>query len=183
MPVAQNMEAGSRGGILVAPLHFTDGRFTRADLVFSGVDHSAGSYEVLVFLNNPEADDTTVHAVDAGYGGRFSIFGHGPCYGDVGHCDVPERAPDDLRPEHPLTPATKIVTITDALRHVLAHSKHGLETVTLVPVTVPPRRADRRVTPDLFRFDDMTLRTYLDGTEYALPADQEVAAKRKKPVH
>jgi len=170
MPVAQKMEPGAREGILVALLHFADTRFTRADLIFTGVDHSAGSYEVLVFLNNLKADDTTAHTLDSGYGGRFSIFGHGPCYGDVGHCEVPERARDDLRPQHPLTPATKIVTITDALRYVLSHSSDGLETVTLVPVTVPPRRADRRVTSELFRFNDMTLRTYLAGTEHTLPS-------------
>jgi hypothetical protein len=49
---------------------------------------SGGSYEVLVFLNNPRATDSTAHDVEHGYGGRFVIFGHGGCYADVGHCDV-----------------------------------------------------------------------------------------------
>jgi tyrosinase len=170
MAVASKMKTGARKGILVAPIHFTEGRFTRADLVFTGVDHSGGSYEVLVFLNSPKATGTTAHTAEQGYGGRFSIFGHGPCYGDVGHCDVPAaRAADDLRPVHPLTRSTKIVAITDALRHGLLTSPDGLKTVTLVPVSVPPRRADRAITTDLFQFDEMILRTYLDATDNDLP--------------
>lgn len=170
MAITSDMKTGAHEGILVAPLRFTGQRFTRADLVFTGVDHSAGSYEVLVFLNNTGATDTTAHDIEQGYGGRFVIFGHGGCYGDAGHCDVPAARPaDDLRPPHPLTPVTKIVTITEALRHVLATSADGLETVTLVPVAVTPRRADRAITPDLFRFDEVTLRTYLAGTDSALP--------------
>lgn len=170
MAVASDMKAGGRNGILVASLKFNEKRFTRADLVFTGVDHSAGSYEVLVFLNNPGATDTTPHDVEHGYGGRFVIFGHGGCYGDVGHCDVPATpAPDDLRPPHPLTPATKTVTITAALRHVVTTKSGGLKTVTLVPVAITPRRTDRAITPDLFHFDDMSLRTYLSVTGNDLP--------------
>jgi hypothetical protein len=45
---------------------FNAKRFTRADLVFTGVDPSAGSYEVLVFLNNRGATDTTAHDVEQG---------------------------------------------------------------------------------------------------------------------
>jgi hypothetical protein len=171
MATATDMKTGKRDGILVAPLRFKGQRFTRADLVFTDVDHSGGSYEVLVFLNNPRATDSTVHDVEHGYGGRFVIFGHGGCYGDVGHCDVPtERAVGDLRPPHQLTPTTKIVTITDALHHVMATARDGLKTVTLVPVAVTPRRTDRAITAELFRFDDMTLRTYLAGTDRDLPA-------------
>ena len=102
MAVKSDMKTGAHEGILLAPLRFTGGRFTRADLVFTGVDHSGGSYEVLVFLNNTAATDTTPHNIEQGYGGRFVIFGHGGCYGDVGHCDVPPaRPPDDLRSPHP----------------------------------------------------------------------------------
>jgi hypothetical protein len=37
-------------------------------------------------------------------------------------------------------------------------------------VAVTPRRTDRAVTAELFRFDNMSLRTYLAGTESDLPA-------------
>jgi hypothetical protein len=171
MAVASDMKTGERKGILIAPLRFKDQRFTRADLVFTGVDHSGGSYEVVVFLNNTGATDTTAHDIEQGYGGRFVIFGHGGCFGDAGHCDVPPARPsDDLRPPHQLTPTTTIVTITAALRHVLATNADGLTTVTLVPVAITPRRRDRAITPDLFRFDDVSLRTYLFGTDSDLPA-------------
>jgi nucleoside-diphosphate-sugar epimerase len=171
MAVASDMKKGKKKGILVAPLRFAGGNFTRADLVFTGVDHSGISYEVLVFLNNRTATDTTAHDVKNGYGGRFVTFGHGGCYGDVGHCDAPaERSADDLRPPHPLTPNTTVVTVTKALQYVLANNAKGLETVTLVPVALTPRPEDSKITPDLFRFDEVVLRTYLSGTETQLDA-------------
>ena len=177
MAVASDMKTGAHPGILIAPLRFPGGRFTRADLVFTGVDHSGLSYEVLVFLNNPAATDTTAHELEQGYGGRLVIFGHGGCYGDVGHCDVPPaRSPDDLRQPHPLTPVTKVVNITNALRHVLATNTDGLKTVTLVPVSQPPRPEDSAITADLFRFEEVTLRTYLSGTESDLPVSERAPA-------
>jgi tyrosinase len=175
------MKTGRRKGILIAPMVYNDPRFTRADLVFTGVEHAGGSFEVLVFLNNRSATDTTAHDLDRGYGGRFVVFGHGGCFGDMGHCDVPQtRSADDLRPQHALTPATKIVTITEALQYVLATTTNGLETVTLVPIAQTPRRKDRAITPDLFRFEGVSLRTYLSGTDLDLPADtDQVIAMRE----
>ncbi len=174
MPTPSAMKTGRRKGILVAEMPFNDPRFTRADLIFSGVDHSGSSYEVLVFLNNRSATDKTEHDVKRGYGGRFVIFGHGGCYGDLGHCEIPQsRAVDDLRPPHPLTPATTIVTITDALQYLLMNSESGLETVTLIPVEITPRRKDRAISPTVFRFDDVTLRTYLVGTDLDLSMDAD----------
>jgi hypothetical protein len=95
------------------------------------------------------------------------VFGHGGCYGDEGHCEVPEEATDpyDLRPPHPLTPYTKIVTVTDALRRVLATEPGGLRTVTLVPIGMAASRADVGPTDELFRFDDVELQTYLTNVE------------------
>jgi tyrosinase len=146
--------------------------FTRADVVFTGVDHSGGSYEVRLFLNNPAATADTPRTAEQGYAGRLTIFGHGGCYGDEGHCEVPAPStdPTDLRPAHPLTPLETYVTITDALRRVLAGGG-ALQTVTLVPVAITPRRADRKPAPELLRFADVTLRTYLTSTE----ADAELA--------
>jgi hypothetical protein len=64
----------------------------------------------------------------------FSISGHGGCFGDEGHCDVPEtRRPNDLRPQHPLTPITKHVTVTDAVRRLTAAGAKDV-TVTIVPL-------------------------------------------------
>jgi hypothetical protein len=142
--------------------------FSRADLVVSGVGHSALSYEVRVFLNNPDATAETPRSPEQGYGGRYTVFGHGGCYGDEGHCDVPAASDDvtDLRPEHPLTPFTTYVTITEALQRVLAAGQ-VLRTITLVPVSLTPRRADRAPAPELLDLDDVSLQTYLTTTDAA----------------
>lgn len=108
--------------------------FSRADLVFFGLDHGGPSVEVRIFFNAPDADESTPTTDEAGFVGVFSIFGHGGCFGDEGHCDVPEtRRPFDLRPEHPLTPITKHVTVTDAVRHLTAAGAQEV-TVTIVPL-------------------------------------------------
>ena len=109
--------------------------FTRADLRFDGVDHSQTTYEARVFLNNTNASDKTPTTLDQGFAGRFHIFGHGGCLGDVGHCEVrgPSR-PFDPRPEHPLTPVSKIVVATDAIRRAL--DKGTTVTVTVIPIVL-----------------------------------------------
>lgn len=110
--------------------------FYRADLVFYGVDHSGPSYEGRVFINAPRANASTGRDHPS-YAGSFHIFGHGGCFGDEGHCDVPTAAPDpfDLRPPHQLTPATKTVIVTDALKRIVRDDA-GAITVTIVAVTV-----------------------------------------------
>ena len=167
MAVQTEMGQGNKPGILVADLHFRPAELdisalTRADLVFEGVDHSGMSYEVRTFLNNPEADETNPRTLEQGYGGRFVVFGHGGCYGDLGHCDVPtERRPShDLRLAHSLMPETKIVTVTGALEHVLREGRGELTSVTLVPISKDPLIVDRSLTKDLLEFDSVELRTY-----------------------
>lgn len=135
--------------------------FTRADLVFTGVDHSSLSYEVRIFLNNKAADDKTPRELETGYAGKFTVFGHGNCFGEAGHCEVPEgQAGGDIYAQHPLTRQRMIVPITSALRKVLSSPSRQLETVTLVPISKDPKRADRGLTPDLFKYDGVSLRTY-----------------------
>lgn len=145
--------------------------FTRADIVVLGLDHSGLSYEVRVFLNSPDATADTPRDDQHGYAGRLTVFGHGGCYGDLGHCDVPAPStdPTDLRPPHPLTPLDTFVTITDALNRVLDHDG-ALATITLVPISITPRRSDRRPAPELLHFNDVSLQTYL--TPDAFEAEQ-----------
>lgn len=130
-----------------------DGYF-RADLVFYDVDHSGPSYEGLVFLNAPDADATTSRD-DEHYAGSFHIFGHGRCFGDVGHCEVPTgpRDPFDLRPPHHLVPASKTVVVTEAFERVVAPDDATM-TVTVVAVT-PGDGAN-----DVLKFDRVRLLTY-----------------------
>ena len=170
MVAAAAARAGETGQTLVVDLPFPGEEsltpFTRADVVVTGVDHSETSYEVRLFLNNAAATADTPRTAEQGYAGRFTIFGHGGCYGDEGHCEVPAPStdPTDLRPAHPLTPLDTYVTITDALRRVLADGG-ALQTLTLVPVSITPRRADRKPAPELLHFADVSLRTYLTATE------------------
>ena len=128
--------------------------FERADLVFYGVDHSGPSFEARVYVNMPDADISTGHD-DPAYAGSFTIFGHAGCAGDEGHCDVPSgpRDPFDRRPPHGLTPQTRTVIVTDALRR--ASSPELVVTVVAVrPGTDGPAAAD------VLRFDSFRLLTF-----------------------
>ena len=135
--------------------------FTRADLVFTGVNHSGTSYEVRAFLNNLVADCETARGPEAGYAGRFVVFGHGNCFGDVGHCDVPSTVGGVGRHlQHPITPQKKIVTITKPLLAILETDENGLKTVTLVPVSKAPNPTDRGLVPEVLTSLNVSLRTY-----------------------
>jgi len=133
------------------------GEFTRADLVFYGVEHRGPSYEARVFLNAPDANVATELDLEKGYAGSFVIFGHGGCFGDTGHCDVPSepRDPFDKRPPHGMTPLTKLVEITDGLKR--ARGAGGAIDVTVV--TVRPGREQARESDVLF-FTGLRLLTY-----------------------
>jgi hypothetical protein len=138
------------------PLPDPDEDFTRADLVISGLDHSGPSFEGRVYFDNADADESTPRDPASGYAGSFWIFGHGGCYGDEGHCEVPTepRDPFDYREPHPLSPVTKTVIVTDAVRE-----KRGADAVqvTVVPVVASGRRAKRQ---DVLHFDIVRLLTY-----------------------
>ena len=125
----------------------------RADLVFYDVDHSGASYEARIFINSPEADADTPRD-HPNYAGSFHIFGHGGCYGDIGHCDVPtERDPFDLRPPHQLVPASKTVVITDAFKRIVGPQD---ETMTVTVVAFAPGDTPN----DVLQFDTIRLLTY-----------------------
>lgn len=90
---------------------------SRADLVFYGVDHSGPSYLAHIFLGNPDANANTPLELESGYVGSFSVFGHGGCFGDEGHCHPTRPTSDafDRRGPHPLEPFTRSVEITKEL--------------------------------------------------------------------
>ena len=105
---------------MVEPLHQRRARAARrrappsirADLIFYGLDHSGACYEAQVFMaaRGVGGEPDREHRA---YVGSFFILGHGGCFGDVGHCDIPAaRDPFDLRPPHQLEPA-----IADRHRH------------------------------------------------------------------
>lgn len=128
--------------------------FKRAVLQLHEVDHSGASFQGRVFFNNPEANETTEMTLDTGYAGRFHIFGHGRCWGDVGHCDLPkERRPFDTRSPHPLTPREVEIIVTDALLRVARQA----ETVTITVVPVIYAASEQSDMEDCFHFNGLTL--------------------------
>lgn len=124
------------------------GGFTRADLVFYGVEHRGPSFEARVFLNAPEAGVDTALDLESGYAGSFVVFGHGGCFGGRGHCEVPPepRDPFDKRPPHGMTPLTKLVEVTDALQR----AREAGEKISVTVVPVQPGRERARQTDVLF---------------------------------
>ncbi|HEY2479436.1 MAG TPA: hypothetical protein VGI17_11995 [Solirubrobacterales bacterium] len=128
-------------------------RFERADLIFYGLDHSGASYEAQVFMGarGVGGDPGPEHRA---YVGSFFILGHGGCFGDVGHCDVPSaRDPFDLRPVHQLEPAVRILTVTEPLRAML---EQGL---TAAKVTVVAQ-TEGRASDEVLSFRTIRLATY-----------------------
>ena len=131
--------------------------YSRADLEFIGVDHSGASYEARVYLNNPSADADT-QAVEAnGYAGSYYIFGHGGCFGDVGHCELHQTRDEfDPRPSSPLEPIKKVVVATDALKKATAQSSEI--SVTVVPIIMS--WTEKTDMTDIMKFDHINLVTY-----------------------
>jgi hypothetical protein len=129
--------------------------FVRADLVFYGVDHSGPSFEARIFLNNPEANVATPRDQASGYAGSFTVFGHAGCAGDAGHCEVPTGPKDafDRRPPPALTPQTKTVIVTEAVRNI----EDSKVAITVVPVRPGARGAE---VVDALAFDRFALLAY-----------------------
>lgn len=135
------------------PVH----RYESADLEILGIDHSGASYEGRIFFNNPKANAATPQTLDQGYAGSFHIFGHGGCFGDEGHCDIPSlRDTYDYRDASPLVPMKARVPVTAALKH---YAKTNSEiTVTVVPVVTAAN--DLCDIKNVFRFERMRFLTY-----------------------
>jgi hypothetical protein len=136
------------------------GEFSAADLVFYDVDHTGGSFQALVFFNNPDVGVLTPRELDLGFAGSFVIFGHGGCSGDEGHCEVPSfhKDPFDNRPLHALTPQTKLVDVSDALQRV--REQEGDLRVTVLPIVPGAEDAEGPETVDALFFSAMRLLPY-----------------------
>jgi hypothetical protein len=156
---------------LPRPPHLSPDDFSRADLEFRGVDHSGPSFEARVYLDNPKADAETGQGEDTGYAGSFWVFGHGGCFGEAGHCDVPEgpSGPFDRRLPHQLTPHFRTVVITDALRRVMRGGEGSTFTATVVPVVRENPASLVGDTSDPLQFESVSLITYEDPSAAGIP--------------
>jgi len=138
-----------------APLELpaAEHHFARADLIFYGLDHSGSSYEAQVFMAARGVGGEPDHSHRA-YVGSFFIFGHGGCFGDVGHCDIPTaRDPFDLRPAHQLEPAVRILTVTEPLKAMLTQG------LTAAKVTVVAH-TEGSASDEVLSFRTIRLATY-----------------------
>ena len=133
-------------------------KFVRADLEFIGVDHSGPSFEARVFVNNPDANLNTPPTEAAGFAGCFNVFGHGGCFGDVGHCETLKRPEDgfDPRPSHQLMPMKKVVIATAAIRR--AQAQRADINVTVVPLI--KSWTEKTEFDEVLKFDHINLITY-----------------------
>jgi hypothetical protein len=149
---------------LPRPPHDTAEDFSRADLEFRGVDHSGPSFEARVYLNNPAADPSTGRDTEHGYAGSFYVFGHGGCFGELGHCDIPTgpRGPYDYRSPHQLTPQFKTVVATAAIRRLMTTTKEETFTVTVVPILYDNPVSKVNDITDPLKFESVSLITKED---------------------
>src|SRR5579859_7556587 len=110
------------------------------------------------FLNNPDADAATPRTAEQRYAGYLTVFAHGDCWGDVGHCDIPEPVSAfDRRPPHPLVPFDATLEISEplqALSETIGPDGAGEITVTVLAFN----EADD--TDGVLRFKELTLLTY-----------------------
>ena len=156
---------------LPRPPHTAPDEFSRADLEFRGVDHSGPTLEARVYLNNTAADVTSGRAEGAGYAGSFYVFGHGGCFGELGHCDIPAgpRGTYDYRLPHQLTPQFKTIVITDALQRLMRTSNDETFTVTVVAVVYenPISTVSNAANP--LKFESVSLITREDPAAAGIP--------------
>ena len=132
----------------------------RADLTFYGLDHGGPSYEVRVFFNHRDAGPDTPLTAQAGFAGRFAVFGHGGCFGDEGHCDLrPPVTVFDRRPPHQLVPMVRVLTVTDAIGDLMRSNAQAV-TVTAVPVVRSSALANADQAADVLAIDQVALHTY-----------------------
>jgi hypothetical protein len=128
--------------------------FDRADLVFYDVDAGSASFAANVFIDPAGTKPDLTASRTAGYAGFFFILGHGGCFGDLGHCDVPQtRDPFEMGPPPGLAPQTKLVDVTDELKA----SSHDAIIVSVLPTT---RSARGPLLIDALKFSSLRLLSY-----------------------
>jgi hypothetical protein len=97
----------------------------RGEIVVDGLDQAGPSFELRIFLNNPDADARTEPTEENGYAGSIYVYG----YGHGG----PSEDPNAQGAAHtPLTP-TRSVLATDAIRRAAADGPTASMTLVAVP--------------------------------------------------
>ncbi len=147
--------------------------FDRAYLELHGVDTIGATYVGRIFFNNPDADEDTPMTPEHGYAGSFSVFGHGGCGGDPGHCERKTGIKKhDLRPKNKAREGVVLAPITKALRNAL---KRGEEiSFTVVPIILSSTEKSDVEDPIKFKEYDISLRYEKeDGSTKKVPLLKE----------
>ena len=128
------------------------GSFRQAEVRLHRVPQLPRSCFIRVFLNLPDADAST-SIEDSHYAGYVAIFGHAPCIGGPGHCDLPPSRPRpyDQRPRHHNTPRNHRINVTRTAKRLLDAGATSLQ-ITLVVIG-----ADYREENELLRLDGVSL--------------------------
>lgn len=114
------------------PIPVPSGTARAAELVFRGVEQAGPSFEGRVFLNRPDADESTPRTPEMGYAGSFHVYG----YGEAAPPAIAEAKRSGAA--GPVAPIEKRVLADEAaLRAALDRSAEL--TVTVVAVPVEPR--------------------------------------------
>jgi tyrosinase len=117
----------------------------KVELRFHKVKHPKNSFEIRVFLNQPDANASTPTENNPHYAGSLFVFGHGECGGDAGHCEPPQttRGPFDLRPPSHLTPMELSLDASEAVNAIAKTGSTSDVTVTLVAVDNKGRQIEK----------------------------------------
>jgi hypothetical protein len=110
---------------------FRDSR--RAELVFRGIEQAGPSFEGRVFLNRPDADETTATTPESGYAGSFHVYGYGEHPPPALAEQKARRTPGGA----PVAPIEKRLRPDEAAVRTALEGSDEL-TVTVVPVPVDP---------------------------------------------
>ena len=126
--------------------------FRQAEVRLHRVPQLPRSCFIRVFLNLPDASPSTPldHEHYAGY---LAIFGHGPCYGGPGHCDIPPDRPRkfDIRERSHQALRHHRLPVTQCARKLLDQGAGTLQ-ITLLVIG-----ADYSEDHELLRLDGVSL--------------------------
>jgi|SRR5947209_6348837 len=126
--------------------------FRQAEVRLHRVPQLPRSCFIRVFLNLPDANASTPidHPYYAGY---LAVFGHGPCIGGPGHCELPppRSRQYDMRPRSHNTPRNHRVNVTETARKLFDQGATSLQ-ITLVVIG-----ADYQEDSELLRVDGVSL--------------------------
>jgi hypothetical protein len=103
------------------------------ELAFSGIEQAGPSFEGRVFLNRPDADESTPLTPTEGYAGSFHVYGYGTHPPPALAEEKRERGPGGT----PVAPIEKRLKADDEALHQALEASDELR-VTVVPVPVDP---------------------------------------------